>query len=73
MKAVILASGILAALAATSAGAWAQNYPWCAYYSGSGGSRNCGFVSFQQCMATAQGAGADCRPNPQYEPRKGLH
>ena len=57
-----------AALPAVSA--QAQNYPWCAYWHGTGGARNCGFVSFAQCQLTAQGAGADCRANTQYEPNK---
>ena len=51
----------------------AQNYPWCAYWNGSGGARNCGFVSYEQCMQTAMGAGASCRANTQYNPREGLH
>jgi len=31
----------------------AQNYPWCAIYSGgaAGGGTNCGFVSYEQCRA----------------------
>jgi hypothetical protein len=35
--------------------AQAQNYPWCAQYSGRalGGAQNCGFVSFAQCMANS--------------------
>ena len=36
----------------------AQNYPWCSIYTGSmGGSKNCGFSSFQQCMANVSGIG----------------
>ena len=47
--------------------AQARDYPWCAQYSErSGGGRNCGFVSFEQCQATAMGAGAWCQPNPRY-------
>jgi hypothetical protein len=39
--------------------AHAQNYPWCAIYSGrgAGGGTNCGFVSYAQCMATASRLG----------------
>lgn len=41
--------------------------PWCAQYTGSrSGATNCGFVSYQQCMATAFGAGAYCVQNPWY-------
>src|SRR4029453_3153897 len=40
--------------------------PWCAGYSGRGG-RNCGFVSFEQCMMTATpGTGGSCPQNPLY-------
>jgi Protein of unknown function (DUF3551) len=47
--------------------AFAETYrPWCAVYSGRGG-RNCGFVSFEQCMMTATpGTGASCAQNPWY-------
>jgi hypothetical protein len=45
--------------------AQAQNYPWCAQYSGRalGGAMNCGFVSFEQCMATVTGIGGFCVRN----------
>lgn len=42
-------------------------YPWCAYYDPY--THNCGFVSLRQCLATAQGSGAICRPNPYPPPR----
>lgn len=49
--------------------ALAQNYPWCAQYSGDmGGAMNCGFVSFDQCMATARGIGGFCVINNVYRP-----
>ena len=35
---------------------------WCANYSGNGGT-NCGFYSFQQCMAAVSGAGGFCTQN----------
>ena len=33
---------------------------------------NCGFVSFQQCLATITGVGGRCEHNPRYvrEPRR---
>jgi hypothetical protein len=41
--------------------------PWCAqYYGANSGGTNCGFTSYQQCMMTAQGAGAWCVQNPWY-------
>jgi hypothetical protein len=52
--------------------AQAQNYPWCAYYSGGrGGGENCGFVTFQQCLATVSGIGGFCEPNTQFQPPPG--
>jgi hypothetical protein len=65
---------LLGAVAAIGTRAEAQNYPWCEYLGGfDGGGRNCGFVSFQQCMASASGNGGDCRENTQYEPPPGVH
>jgi hypothetical protein len=40
---------------------------------GGGGGRNCGFISFEQCMASARGNGSDCRLNTQYVPPPGEH
>jgi hypothetical protein len=41
--------------------------PWCAqYYGFGGGGTNCGFISYEQCMMTAFGAGAWCVQNPWY-------
>ena len=52
----------------------AQNYPWCAIYSGyDDGGTNCGFTTFEQCMATARGLGSNCQPNTQYVPPPGPH
>ena len=73
MKFALFALGVLVAASAMGGRAEAQNYPWCAYWHGTGGSRNCGFTSYEQCMWTARGAGADCRANTQYNPREGLH
>jgi hypothetical protein len=42
----------------------AIEYPWCVQYGGqNGGARNCGFVSYEQCMMTARGAGGMCQQN----------
>ena len=47
-------------------------YPWCANYGGGGkggyGASSCGFVSFQQCLATLWGNGGTCTANPWYSP-----
>jgi hypothetical protein len=62
----------LAALAALAMSASVQpaaaiEYPWCAQYTGDGdGGRNCGFVSYEQCMETARGMGSFCERNSFY-------
>lgn len=47
----------------------AREYPWCARYDWS--TYNCGFVSFQQCLATIRGIGGRCEPNPRFVPPQG--
>ena len=42
----------------------AREYPWCARYDFT--TSNCGFVSFQQCLATISGIGGRCERNPRY-------
>jgi hypothetical protein len=42
--------------------AQAREYPWCARYDV--WAMNCGFATFQQCLATISGAGGICSPNP---------
>jgi len=72
MKLSLVVLGILVATAGIATRAQAQNYPWCAYYGGSmGGSENCGFVSFAQCMQTLSGNGGFCDVNTQYVPPAG--
>ena len=45
---------------------------WCADYNfHHGGATNCGFATFQQCLATVSGIGGSCGPNPQYQPSRG--
>ena len=49
--------------------AHADPYKWCAQYGsgkGGGGGRNCGFVSYEQCMQTSRGMGGFCEPNQFY-------
>ncbi len=45
-----------------------ESYPWCVFYDSS--TYNCGFNSYAQCMATAQGGQGFCRPNPFADSRK---
>ncbi len=76
MRYLLAILGILVAAACVDTPARAQNYPWCEYLGGGmggGGGRNCGFISFEQCMESARGAGSDCRQNTQYEPPPGPH
>jgi hypothetical protein len=52
----------------------AQDYPWCAYYNfQQGGATNCGFATFQQCLATVSGIGGSCGANPMYQSSPGPH
>jgi hypothetical protein len=73
MRLLLLMLGISVYLVGIGTRAKAQNYPWCAYYSGYGGGTNCGFITFEQCMATAAGLGRNCQPNTQYVPPPGPH
>jgi len=71
MKAFILAVGIFAGVGLFGTGAHAQNYPWCAIYSGGmGGTRNCGFSTYEQCRAAVSGNGGYCSLNNLYVPRR---
>jgi hypothetical protein len=74
MRMLIFVLALSAFAGAALTGARAQNYPWCAYYgSDMGGSENCGFVSFDQCMKTLWGNGGFCQMNTQYVPPPGPH
>ncbi len=70
MRAVLLILSILIAAAGIGTRAEAQNYPWCAHYSGGsmGGAMNCGFTTFQQCLDTVSGIGGFCEKNDWYKP-----
>jgi hypothetical protein len=67
------AAALTVAMIGAAAPAQAQNYPWCAYYAmgDDGGGTNCGFVSYEQCMATLSGMGGFCVRNNQYVPPPG--
>jgi Protein of unknown function (DUF3551) len=60
----LLAAAALAALHVHPAAAEIYR-PWCVHYLPDNGT-NCGFTSYEQCMATARGAGAKCVQNPWY-------
>jgi hypothetical protein len=56
---------VLVAVAWIEKPADAQNGAWCAYYNtGDGGSTNCGFATFQQCLADVRGIGGNCGTSP---------
>jgi len=56
---------IIATLVAAPTTARAQNFPWCSnFHDGAG--VNCGFSTYEQCMATARGSGGYCAPNNFY-------
>jgi hypothetical protein len=66
LKAVLFVCALLG-IAGISTHADAQNYPWCAYYGGGGDDgTNCGFTTYDQCMATV--IGGYCARNTQYVP-----
>jgi hypothetical protein len=70
MRKFIRLFGIATLLSICTAPANAQNYPWCAQYTGSmGGSINCGFTSFAQCQADVSGIGGFCIRNNTYRPQ----
>lgn len=41
-------------------------YPWCAHYMAPNTAHNCGFVTWEQCLATVSGIGGTCEANPYY-------
>ena len=72
---LLLLAMTIGAISAAGTPAFAQNYPWCAVYSGRGmgGASNCGFSSFEQCMANVSGIGGFCQQNTQYRAPAGPH
>jgi hypothetical protein len=51
----------------------AASYPWCAYYGMDFGGVNCGFSTYEQCMAALSGNGGYCGTNTQYQPSAGAY
>ena len=62
---LVLSTVVLAQLPASALPI--DNTRWCAVYSRHGGT-NCGFFTWQQCMATVSGIGGFCEPNQFYNP-----
>jgi Protein of unknown function (DUF3551) len=75
MRILLFASAACIAAVAGVTRAEAQNYPWCAQYSGGsmGGATNCGSTTYQQCLDTVRGIGGFCEQNTQYQPPPGPH
>ena len=74
MRLLLIIVGVFAAIVCIEKPAEAQNYPWCAYYDfggSGGGATNCGWATFEQCLATVSGIGGSCGPNPMYRPPPG--
>lgn len=66
---VLLLAATLAMPFVFTAPARAQTeYPWCARYGSGmdGGGSNCGFTTYDQCMATVHGVGGFCERNSFY-------
>jgi len=74
MRLLLIIVGSFAATICIEKPAEAQTYPWCAYYNrGGGGAENCGWATFEQCLATVRGMGGSCGPNPMYQLPSGPH
>jgi hypothetical protein len=72
MKNMLFVLSVAGVTALVGTRAQAQNYPWCSIYTGSmGGSQNCGFSTYQQCMANVSGIGGFCQLNDTYHPPGG--
>jgi hypothetical protein len=56
-----LIGGVALLFLIAGTGTSAKAAPWCAYYDFS--TYNCGFYSYEQCLATVRGAGGWCRQN----------
>jgi hypothetical protein len=68
-RSIMRAIAVLLIMAAVTPVSTAQaEGSWCANYSGNGGT-NCGFYSFEQCMAAVSGAGGFCTQNGFYGSR----
>ena len=62
MRFLLFILGISVGIVGIGNRAEAQNYPWCSYYDSLGG-ENCGFSTFQQCLANVSGIGGFCERN----------
>jgi len=68
MRLLLFALGLCISIVGAAKNADAQNYPWCAQYNDGSGGMNCGFTTFQQCLADVSGIGGFCIQNNTYQP-----
>src|ERR1700746_3562467 len=67
MRIFLFILGVFAAVVSFEKPAAARNNAWCAYLNFLGGATNCGFSTYQQCLAALSGNSESCGPNPQYQ------
>ena len=67
MRLLLLLLVVFAGVAETGTPAAAEDYPWCSEFADGAGA-NCGFTTYEQCMATARGSGGYCARNVLYSP-----
>jgi len=72
MRLLLIIVGAFAAIVSIERPAAARDYPWCAYYNfrHGGGATNCGWETFEQCLATVRGIGGSCGPIRNTSPRR---
>jgi Protein of unknown function (DUF3551) len=70
MRSSLFILGIFTATLCVAQPAAAQNYPWCVYENFAGGATNCGFSTFQQCLAARTGNSDSCGANPRHQPSR---
>ncbi|MPZ39790.1 MAG: DUF3551 domain-containing protein [Rhizobiales bacterium] len=76
MRSVLAGTAALAAVLATDtqsvqAQVSSPRNPYCIRDGVNGrGTWDCGYYNWQQCLASASGAGGWCTENPNYQPRK---
>jgi hypothetical protein len=69
MRILMMLAVAVAMLSAGAGGGAKAEYrgdKWCAWYDAY--ANNCGFATFEQCLATVSGAGGICRQNPNWVP-----
>ena len=64
MRLMLVALAMLVAVMVETRPAAAREwYPWCAQYADRSGITECGYTSFEQCLATVRGIGGSCVQN----------